>query len=300
MSSFFVPVAVNLYKIREAKDTGGALFRSIESQKPQYQGLWTVSPDGRALSAHQNFKSDATWTQEVLDTLAAGLKLFGPVEARQRREVNPLPYRGTGVQTDGSISMALYGRYMRGGGIRTAPASISSRSRWMWEGEMKPDGPPVIDTLTLTAAECAQLSPPTATVGTEWSFPAGIARKLVRALSPNSDQSTMPRPEEATVAELKASVDSVKGGVARIRLAGRWAMKHLYDGKASYGWAEGEGVVTYDLKRKCIRTLLVVLHGAYRMAPPYDKEDRPTGAVVEWRRDSPAKIGRAVTRGKEL
>ena len=48
-----MPVALNLYKIREARGEGGDFFRSVYKQKPQYQGLWVVSPDGKALASHQ-------------------------------------------------------------------------------------------------------------------------------------------------------------------------------------------------------------------------------------------------------
>ncbi len=295
-----MPVAVNLYKIRQANDAGGDLFRSVQGQQSQYQGLWIVSPDGRVLGAHQNFKSEATWTHEVRDTLAQGLRSFGLVTPRQAQAVHPLPYRGIGVQADGTICLAIYTRYMRGGGRESAPAPVNSGSRWMWEGEMKPDGPPVIDTLPLSASEWAAFMPPKAVVGTEWGVAESIARKLVRALSPNSDQSTMPRPEEATFAELKATVESVEGGQAHIRLAGRWDMKHLYDGKHSYGWATADGVALFDRQKNSIRSIHMVFSGAYRMAPPYDKEDRPTGAVVEWRCQPTANIGSAQSKGKRL
>jgi hypothetical protein len=277
-----VPVAVNLYKIRVAKDAGGDLFRSVQRQKDQYQGLWVVSPDGHVLAAHQDYKSAETWTQEVRDMLARGLEAFGPVTPRQAQAVNPLPYRGVGAQPNGSIALALYIRYMHGGVPRFAPAAVNGKSLWMWEGALRPDGPPVIDTLLLTAGEWTAFAPPRAAVGTEWTIPEAIARKFTRVLSPSSDQSTMPRPEEATVAQLKAVVESVAAGQARIRLAGRWAMRHLYDGKPSYGWATAEGMALYDVRRKTLRSLLMTFSGAYRMVPPWDKEDRPTGAVVEW------------------
>ena len=47
VTSDLVPVAVNLYKVRRAKDAGGDLFRSIQRQKDQYQGIWIVSPEGQ-------------------------------------------------------------------------------------------------------------------------------------------------------------------------------------------------------------------------------------------------------------
>ena len=87
----FVPVAVNLYKVRHAKDAGGELFRSVQRQKDQYQGIWIISPQGKVLAGHHDIKSHETWSQEVLDTLDVSLKAFGPVSPRQVKPTNPLP-----------------------------------------------------------------------------------------------------------------------------------------------------------------------------------------------------------------
>jgi hypothetical protein len=289
----FVPVAVNLYKIREDKGAAGALFQSVQKQRPQYQGLWLVSPEGKVLSAHHEIKSHATWTREVLDMLDAGLKAFGIREGERPASQgsaepgapgvggNPLPHRGVGLLPDGGACLALYSRCIRGGGRERAPTESNPNTLWLWDGAVKADGPVVIDNVTLTAAEWAQIAPKRLKAGEEWQVPEAIARKFARALSPSSDQSTMPKPEEATVAELKARVESVEGGRARVGLTGRWSAKHIYDGKPSYAWASGKG--TLSLAQGRPESLLLVVTGAYRMAPPYDTSDRPIGAVVEWR-----------------
>jgi hypothetical protein len=122
-------------------------------------------------------------------------------------------------------------------------------------------------------------------VGQTWKLPEALAGKFSRANSPSSDQSTMPKPEEATVAELTATVESVEGDNVRIGLTGRWETKHLYDGKYSYAWSTARGHAVYDRASKSPRSLLLLFAGAYRMAPPYDKSDRPIGGVVEWVRE---------------
>jgi hypothetical protein len=278
---------VNLYKIREAKDAGGDLFRSIQRQKDQYQGIWIVSPEGKVLAGHHEIANQATWSQEVLNTIGAALKSFGPGSPRQAQPVNPIPHRGFGVDEDGGVTLALYVRTVRGGGRPTAPAPVHPTSLWLWDDELKTDGPPVIDSLPLNANDWATLTPPQGAVGTEWPIPESIARKFARTLSPSSDQSTMPRPEDATVAEMKARVEEVNEGQARIRFTGRWATKHVYDGKPSYGWATADGIGLYDSKKHAMRSLLLTFGGAFRMVPPYDKDDRPTGAVAEWKSAAP-------------
>jgi len=95
----------------------------------------------------------------------------------------------------------------------------------------------------------------------------------------------MPNPEDAKVAELKAAVESVEGGIAHLRFTGRWEMMHLIEGDAkrpTYGAAVAEGAATYDLERKSMRSLLLVFSGTIRS----DRPDAPlnrTGAVAEWK-----------------
>jgi len=282
VSTNCVPVAVNLYNVRIAKDAGGDLFRSVQKQKDQYQGIWIVSQDGKVLAGHQNYKSDDSWTREVLDTIAAGLMAFGHVKPREVTATDPLLHRGVGVATDGSVTLAFYGRLMLGGGQQRAPAALNRNSLWLYDGNLRPDGPPMIDSLTLIAKEWAALMPPKAEVGAEWAVPQVVAAKFARAIVPGDD-SGMPKPEEAKVATLTAKVEAIERGKARIRFAGVWETDHVHEEKHSYAWASAEGTALYDVERKTMRSLLLVFSGAYRSAPPYDKSDRPTGAVVEWR-----------------
>ncbi len=62
VSENFVPTPINLYKVRKATDGARELFLSVQRQKDQYQGIWIVSPDGKVLAGHQNFKDSKTWT----------------------------------------------------------------------------------------------------------------------------------------------------------------------------------------------------------------------------------------------
>ena len=282
ISTEFVPVAVNLYKVRRAKDAGGDLFRSVQRQKDQYQGIWIVSPEGRVLAGHHDIKNHKTWSQEILETIDGGLRAFGSVSPRRAKRENPLPYRGRGVKPDGSVSVAVYVRSMLGGGSDSAPSVVDGKDHWKWAGALRPDGPPVIDSLALSPKEWSTLTPPRLEAGSEWAVPEAVARKFSRALSPSSDQSTMPRPEEAKVAELKAIVESVGKGQARIRLTGRWATEHTYNRKPSYGWASAEGIAVYDIEKKALERVLLVFSGAFKSVPPWDKGHRPIGAVMEW------------------
>jgi hypothetical protein len=128
VTTSFVPVAVNLYKVRQAKDAGGELFRSVQRQKDQYLGIWIVSPVGKVLAGHHEFRSRETWTQEVLDTADTALKTFGAVPPRQVKSTDPLPFRGHGTQPDGTLCLAAYARQMLGGGGATSPRACPRRT----------------------------------------------------------------------------------------------------------------------------------------------------------------------------
>ena len=80
-----MPVALNLYKVRQDRGEAGDFFRSVQRQKPNYQGLWVVSPGGKVLAAHQDMSSMSDprgkWARKALADLEAGLKAFGPVQS---------------------------------------------------------------------------------------------------------------------------------------------------------------------------------------------------------------------------
>jgi hypothetical protein len=279
-----------LYKVRQAKDAGGELFRSIQRQKDQYQGIWIVSPAGKVLAGHHEFKSRESWSQEVLDTAKAALKAFGAVPPRQVKLTDPLPFRGQGTQSDGSVCLAIYARQMLGGGKRSVPAGVHASRHWLWDGALRPDGPAVIDSLTLTAKEWTALAPPKNQVGSSWTVPETAARQFCRVLIPSSDQSAMPRPDDAKLARLEGTVESIEDGLARIRLRGKWEAVHLQEGdekRPLRGEATAEGLAIYDVRRQAMHSMLLVFSGTY--GPPNDESVCASGAVVEWQSKRPAR-----------
>jgi hypothetical protein len=280
-----VPAAINLYEVRKATDGSRELFLSIQRQKDQYQGIWIVSPEGKVLSGRHDYKDFHHGSIELLETIDAGLKAFGPVEPRPPRPAILLPFRGAGIQADGSVTLALYGRQMLGGGRNTIPAGVEPAHAWLWDGELRRDGPIMLDSVQLPANEWGAFVPVKLEAGATWSLPEAVARKLTRLLSTSSDQSCMPKPEDAGVAELKASVESVEGGMAILRFSGRWEMMHLIEGDATrptYGTATAEGSAVYDVERKSMRSLLLIFSGTIRSGRP-DAPLNRTGAVAEWR-----------------
>src|SRR5262249_16620515 len=114
----FVPVAVNLYKIRDAKDEAGDFFRNARSQKDYYQGIWIIAPDGKLLAAHQSAKDAKRWPDEVLATVTTALDRAGELTERRVAARDAMPFWGKGVHADGTVTLACHMRYFfQGKGI---------------------------------------------------------------------------------------------------------------------------------------------------------------------------------------
>jgi hypothetical protein len=266
VSTMFIPVAVNLYEIR--KDTGpaGNLFRAIQRQLDQYQGFWIISPEGKGLAKYHDWTGDPAVPENkrVPMTLEAGLKAFGPVSPRNVQPTDLLPYRGKGVQSDGKVTLALYGRLMAQG---------------------RPDGPMMLDSVTFGGGDWASFAPPAKTTDPEWTVPEKIARNLARSLLSPGDSGGVFRAEDVLQAELRAKVESIEDGKARIRLTGTWKAEGLYGGEKGHPYgasATGDGIALYDLEKKSMRSLILVLNGQVGKTSEIVKGGRETGGVVEW------------------
>ncbi len=256
-------MAQNLYVIRQQKDAAGDFFRAAQKQKPNYQGFWIASADGKVIAAHQQFKDHKTWTQEVIETLDGAIRDFGAVEPRAVKAADPLPHRGTGVQPDGKVCLAVWFCVLYHG---------------------KREAPPNIDSILLTPADLAALAPPGD--AKEHLVPEAVARQFCRAISASSDTSHMPGPKDVTKVEMTATVASVEGTTARIRLTGRWeAVKvetHDERKRPTYSTSAAEGILTYDREKKAATSLLMVFNGTWRNVTPYD-QPVASAAVVEWK-----------------
>jgi hypothetical protein len=273
ISTHFVPVALNLYKIRAADDAGGEFFRSVQRQRPaQYQGLYLVTADGNVLDSHQNFESEQTWSQEVLATLNAGLKAFGQVMPRRVKPLEPFPFRGIGVQDDGSVSLAVYCRYML---LGLRPEGLGASRR---------------DSLTLRADEWAMFMPANVVEGATWTVPDPVARKFGLVLNPGGDSIYVPRPEEVNPVQITGTVSQVTDGVAHLVFEGEIAAAHAgtrgsgQEGKVCRGEANCTGVGIYDANARQMLSLIWVWDGSWRSFGSSDDPPAKFGAVVEWQR----------------
>jgi hypothetical protein len=264
ISKYYVPVAVNLNNLRKAKTAAGDLYRSIERQTSQYQGLWVVSPEGRVLAYHEHYKSEESWPGEVYAMLQKGLDASGTVRPRLVRWTEPLPNRGLGVRPDGSVSLAIYIRRLSSGRLK---------------------GAGTLDSLTLSASELEAFAPPATREGTRWLLPAAVARQLCRCLSPESDQASMPLPADVTQLRLAGEVHWERGDILTLVYTGQIAAvhKHPYEkGKTNHGEARIEGTGRYNARSGQLLSLTFVLDGVYYNFQPYHREPHPILAGIEW------------------
>ncbi len=256
-----VPGASNVWQVGNDPGTAGELLRSVRKQVDQYQGFWIVSPEGKVLAAPL-WKEQAKAVPAILLAIDEAVKASGPLKPRDVKASSPLPYRGIGVQSDGSVTLAVCGRLLHRGQL---------------------DGPIMLDSVRLGAEEWAQFAPSHRNGGAqEWTVPEDVARKLIGALAP------MPmgldfRPEGTRKAELKAKLVSVERGKARIVLTGAWEAQGNREGVAYTGSAKSEGFAFYDVEKASLQSLFLVFTGIYGEGPGA----RETGAVVEWQRSDP-------------
>jgi hypothetical protein len=265
----FVPVAVNLHETLGRRDEAGAFLRLLRKGLPrQYQGLYVVTAEGKVLAGQgEEPRPGQSWTPLVLDALDAGLRAFGPVTRRKAKRVDPFPHRGVGVRADGSVTPAVYVTYLQADG--------------------KPRDRLTLDSATLPAAEWAKLAPPKVAAGVRWEVPAAVARRFCRVLSPQTDQSTLARPEEVTAVGLTGKVVHRAGDLAYLRYEGHIASVRKFPfepktTKTNRARVTFTGVGTCAVKTGRLESFLLVGDGVYHHWGPGEAEKY--AAVVEWRR----------------
>lgn len=209
----FVPVAANLYKIREAKDEAGEFFRGARSQKNQYQGIWIIAPDGTVLAGHQDFKTRESWADEVAATIDAALAKAGSLTVRKPEPKDVMPHWGKGVLADGGVTLACQMRYF-------------FQNKGIGQGGL--------DEAAFTAKEWKEFAPPEPVKGKSWHLAGKVASEFSRCLSIVSDRSTMPRPSEVTEVEFTGTVERIRNGVATVSYAGYIAALHTHTFNKNY------------------------------------------------------------------
>jgi hypothetical protein len=275
ISTRFVPVALNLYKIREAQGPAGDFFRSAYKQRPQYQGLWVVAADGKVLAAHQETKDLSAWRDKVLADLEEGCREFGEIRPRRVAAAEPQPDRGVGLGRDGGVTLAVTDKVI----------VVKDLDRELPRDAI---GQTFLDSIALTHAEWAAFGPPEVAEGTCWTIPEPVARRFFPLLS--LADTTFRSSDEVTNVRLTGSVGTIRDGVASLRFEGQIAgVHHGTANEARKGQqcsSEARllgGRGTYDVRDGRMLSLTLVWDGAFRNYPPYHEPPSRYGAVVEWR-----------------
>ena len=271
-----MPVAQNRREMDADRGEVGRLYYSLNDQMPQYQGLWVVSPAGKALAtANAAGADDAHRSSKTLEELESGLAKFGPVVPRRSRPRNLHPEKGIGVRPDGSVTLAITQKAIMITDLRT---------------ELSPQATPrsIIDSLTFSAAEWSTFAPPGAQVESQWTIPQNIGERFFRCLSGD----ILDLEGDATFnVSLTGRVASVRDGIAYLVYRGQIAG----DNEGSKVGRKGlifstaikiiDGIGAYDIRASRMLSLVWVwdgLHWGYRK-PTQRTDPGRYGAVVEWR-----------------
>jgi hypothetical protein len=221
------------------------------------------------------------WPKRILADLRSGLDDHGPIAPRRVGPTNPFPYRGIGVQVDGSVTLAVNDR-----GIYVKDLALLLKSQ---DAQVFPDH------LTLSAREWSALAPPDIREGSQWAIPEDVGRRFYPLLNPFDVKFV--DSSEMTASQLAGKIASVRGGLAHLVYRGHLAGTHY--GTRSEA-QEGKqlrtdmrmigGVGTYDLRSRQMLSLMWVWDGSHTgfFTPP---DHGPTGRfamVVEWRRGDAA------------
>lgn len=270
LSENYVPVALNLYLIREAKGTAGDFFRKFHKQRPkQYQGLYVVTAEGKVLANRAEQPAKGSWAADTLKLLDEGLDAFGAVTPRKPKATTPNAEHGLGLRDDGSIVLATYVR----------PMTLGLDKRGL--------GPLVIDRITLTKDEVKSLTLANGVQDATWRVPAETATALCRLTSPLSDTNWLAKRDEVSKAFLRGKIDRKSGGTSYLSFTGTVASAHVFQldphkGKQVKAEVTLRGAGTMESRSGKLLSLVLVGEGRFRNYPPYDQESK-YGAVVEWR-----------------
>jgi hypothetical protein len=211
LNSYFVPVAVPTDDYVEG---GTAPETEREAIKQILGKTWVannsisyvVAPDGRVIGTHLN-SSGASATQRVTDLLEASIQKLQTVAGQPLVKPAALSQTPPLAKPDALV-------------LHLTARSLPGKGAW---GRL-----PAEDWIVLDRADWSKLlGPDKVAVGTTWDLdPTAAAKFLVHFYpsSPNWDI-TQNRIEKQS---LKATVQSLEGGVARVQIEGELRMKHHF------------------------------------------------------------------------
>ncbi len=258
ISATMVPIALNYEKVIDRRSRESRFVRSIITEGGDIQGVRVITADGKILGSYSGFGDMAGKTHRMIDN---ALKKFGPIENRGVAEGTADPNRGLGLRSDGSVCLAEYVR-------RRDRDKIKS---------------PVISNVILSKDEFAQFAPSKPVVGETWVLPEAVAKRLCRAASPMCYQHA-PQPDWVTGVTLKARVEGVENGLAKLAYEGQLSSERHWRGGEilSEQNLKLRGAGIYDIAGKKLQSLLLVGTGTFRWPKEHPDRVVPVESLIEW------------------
>jgi hypothetical protein len=278
LNRYFVPV----YAINEEyrKDGTAPAAERAEYQRIYREALkaklsagtvhvYIVTPDGHPIdSLHVG---TASKVEKLVDLLEGTIKKLKVAEGKPL--VKPAPQSAPPKAEAGTLVLHLTARYLFPKGKELVPLGKDARLGQTRHGSWA--ALPSENWILLDRAEAAKFLPPgAARPGTAWEVSKDVAAKILTYFYPQTENNNVAKNRIDRLA-LKATVVSVKDGVARVRLDGSLRMKHTFYHKDDDSFVDAAvvGFMEVDTARKKVRKLeLVTDRATYR--------DRPFGVAV--------------------
>ena len=259
ISETMIPIALNYQKVLDRRSAESRFLRPLMKREGDNQGAWIFTPEGKTLGRFSGFGDMRGKTKRMIED---ALETFGPVTLREVDDGVADPDRGKGYRKDGSVRLAEYVRSREQDKIKS----------------------PVISSVNLSVGEFAAFAPSKPHVGEQWAVPEPIAKSLCRAASPMCYQHA-PQPDWVKDIDLRATVRSIRDGVAELRYEGTTSSERLLrnGGVLSKQELALEGEGLFNIRTGKMESLLIVGSGIFRW--PEEAPDRLVAfdSLIEWR-----------------
>jgi hypothetical protein len=214
--------------------------------------VYLLGPDGHPIDSQH--VATASKVEQLTAMLERNIEKLKTPEGKPL--VRPTPQSAAPTAEAGALVLHLTARNMKRQGDEDVPAravlGLTRSGNW--------GAYPAEDWIVLKRAEWAKLLPPgEVAAGTSWDLDREVAARVLTHFYPsteNNDVST----HRIDHQELKATVLSVRDGVAQARLDGRLKMKHPFYHRDDANVVEATvvGVMEFEPGKKTIKSLELV------------------------------------------
>lgn len=259
LNRYFVPVFVSNADFAEGGSASPAakaelrrIFQEGYAQKLSVGTVhaYVVAPDGHLLDSMHT--AQVAKPELLVAMLERAVQRLGtPPGEPVVPPAPPAPPSGA----PGSLRLHVVARYLERKGNALVPVENAGGNWSALPGE---------DWLVLSRAEWTKWLPPgTAAVGMSWDIDPAAAAMLLKRFYPPTEENDLSN-SRIEHQSLRATVISVRNGVARARLEGSLRMKHPFYHKDDGNFVEATvaGYLDFDLAKRQIRALRLVTDGA--------------------------------------